>query len=341
MTIQRILPSTFAVCALALSACTSTLAPPLSSDNTSSGTREDTQPLTVFTSFYPIHFLTTKIGGDLIHVESLTPPGADAHHLELSPAKIAQIGQADAVIFAAGFQNAIDEALEANPPHNIVDIAPMVQLLPITDDDVHDHDSDHDHGHDHADKDSHDDKHDHAQEHDHDHGGLDPHFWLDPKRMANAATVIGQALAKADPANAQTYTKNAASTAKEMEDLAAELVGATASCKHTTFVTAHTAFSYLAERAGLTQVGMSNIDPEAAPSPARLAEIAALVKAKGITTIFSEELIDPKVAQTLASDLGIQTASLDTLENQTDPSMDYTAVMKKNIATLHTALECQ
>ena len=236
MSIRRYLPAVLATSALVLAACSGT-AP---ENSVQSG---HTEKLTVFTSFYPIHFLTEKIGGDLIEVESLTPPGASAHHLELSPAKVAEIGQADAVVYAHGFQSAIDEALAANPPAHVIDIAPMVQLLPAPDGDIHDHDghdhdghshdqdrdshdhSDHDHDHaesdntdhDHADHDHTD--HDHA-DHDHDHGGMDPHFWLDPQRMANASTAIGQALAKADPTNAQTYTTNAAAVAKEMNDLA-------------------------------------------------------------------------------------------------------------------------
>lgn len=354
MSIRRYFPAVFATSALVLAACSGTATEnSIQSGNTDQS--GNTEKLTVLTSFYPIHFLTEKIGGELIEVESLTPPGASAHHLELSPAKVAEIGQADAVVFAQGFQSAIDEAVAANPPSHVIDIAPMVQLLPAPEGDIHDHDAhDHDaHDHDGHDHDGHDHDraesdhadHDHADhdhaDHNHDQDGMDPHFWLDPQRMANASTAIGQALAKADPANAQTYTTNAAAVAKEMNDLAAELVSSTKECKQTTFVTAHTAFGYLAERAGLKQVGMSNIDPEAAPSPARLTEIAHLVKEKGISTIFSEKLIDPKVAETLASDLGIRTASLDTLENQTDPTKDYTAVMKENIQALHSALECK
>lgn len=333
----------------------------------------------VLTSFYPIHYLTERIGGDLLTVESLTPPGADAHHLELSPAKVAELGSAAAIVYASGFQSAVDEAVEANAPAHVIDVAPMVQLLPVTSDDDmldddhsqsdhHDHDHhDHDHGqsddhdhhdHDHGQSDDHDhhdhdhgqsDDHDHdghshdhaAHDHDHDHGGMDPHFWLDPQRMAHAATAIGQALAKAFPENAQTFTQNAAAVAKDMNDLSAELVSQTQQCKQDSFVTAHKAFGYLADRAGLKQVGLSDVDPEAAPSPARLAQVSQFIRERGIKTVFSEHLVDPKVAETLAKDLGLTTATLDPLENQADPSKDYTAVMKENIATLHTALECQ
>lgn len=345
-----------AVSAFALASCAGT------APTGQSGAQADGEKIVVMTSFYPVEYLTKRIGGDLITVESITPPGAEAHHLELSPAKIDAIGKADVVVYAKGFQDAVDEAIAANPAKTVIDVAPKVQLLPVTADEHehdhahegHDHDhaqsNDHDHAHeghdhDHAQSDDHDhahEGHDHAgHDHDHDHGGLDPHFWLDPQRMANASTAIGQALATAYPEHAQVFTQNAATVAKEMNDLAAELVSATSSCKQDAFVTAHKAFGYLADRAGLKQIGMSDVDPEAAPSPARLREVAAFIQENGIKTVFSEHLIDPKVAQTLADDLGLQTAVLDPLENQADPNKDYVAVMKENIKTLHDSLECQ
>lgn len=324
-----------AASAFALTACATD-----SSTDIQSNAESGKKPV-VLTSFYPIQYLTERIGSDLITVESITPPGADAHHVELSPAKVNALGSAEVVIYAKGFQNAIDEAIEANPAQNVVDIAPMVQLLPVIDTDDDHGQSDEEHDHDHADE-----RHDHAQseddhDHEHDHDGLDPHFWLDPQRMANASTAIGQALAKAFPQHAQVFTQNAAAVAKDMNDLSSKLVTATQTCKQDSFVTAHQAFGYLAERGGLKQIGMSDVDPEAAPSPARLKEVSAFIKEHGIKTVFSEELLDPKVAQTLADDLGLKVAVLDPLESQADPSKDYIAVMESNIQTLHDALDCQ
>ena len=102
----------------------------------------------------------------------------------------------------------------------------------------------------------------------------DPHFWLDPTRMAHAATLVGDKLAEADSAHADVYKANAKALAEELNTLSDTLVTKTSSCKVKTFVTAHTAFGYLADRTGLTQVGISGLDPESSPSPARLAEIA-------------------------------------------------------------------
>ena len=336
---KRILAAACAAAtALALSACTSTASSGDSSSKDGS--------LTVMASFYPLQYLAEKIGGEHVSVTSLTPEGAEPHDLELSPKMVDSLSSADAVIYLAGFQSAVDEAIEQQAPKTVIDVSSAAELVEAGSDanhpaeeeeeateetqsgetDAHDHDHE---GHDHA-------------GHDHHHDmSADPHFWLDPVRMAKAATLVGDKLAEADSAHADTYKANAKALAEELTTLGDTLVTKTSSCKVKTFVTAHTAFGYLADRTGLTQVGISGLDPESSPSPARLAEIGKIVKDQGVTTIFTEALIDPKVEQTLATDLGISTAVLDPIESQTDSSKDYAAVMNDNIDALTKANNCQ
>lgn len=334
---KRILAAACAAAtALALSACTSTASSGDSSSKDGS--------LTVMASFYPLQYLAEKVGGEHVSVTSLTPDGAEPHDLELSPKMVDSLSSADAVIYLAGFQSAVDEAIEQQAPKTVIDVSSAAELVEAGSDANHpaeeesteetqsgetdDHDHDHE-GHDHA-------------GHDHHHDmNADPHFWLDPVRMAKAATLVGDKLAEADSAHADTYKANAKALAEELTTLGDTLVTKTSKCQVKTFVTAHTAFGYLADRTGLTQVGISGLDPESSPSPARLAEIGQIAKEQGVTTIFTEALIDPKVAQTLADDLGITTAVLDPIESQTDASKDYAAVMQANIDALTKANNCQ
>lgn len=316
-----------AATALALSACSST------APSSTSGAKDGT--LTVMASFYPLQYLAEKIGGEHVTVTSLTPAGAEPHDLELSPKTVDALSSADAVIYLAGFQSAVDEAIEQQAPKTVIDVSPAVQLVEAGVDANHpseEEDEDTDEAQS-SEADGHEDHH-------HDMSA-DPHFWLDPVRMANAATLVGDKLAEANPANAEMYKTNAKALMDELTSLGNDLVSKTSTCQIKTFVTAHTAFGYLADRTGLTQVGISGLDPDSSPSPARLAEISQIAKDQGVTTIFTEALIDPKIAQTLADDLGITTAVLDPIESQTDPSKDYSGVMNDNINALTKALNCQ
>ena len=297
---KRILAAACAAAtALTLSACMS--------PSTSGGSSSKDGKLTVMASFYPLQYLAEKIGGEHVSVSSLTPDGAEPHDLELSPKMVDSLSSADAVIYLAGFQSAVDEAIEQQAPKTVIDVSPAAELIEAGTDANHPSEDEEDtadeaqsgqteaHDHDHE-------GHDH-EGHDHHHDmSTDPHFWLDPTRMAHTATLVGDKLAEADSAHADVYKANAKALAEELNTLSDTLVTKTSNCKVKTFVTAHTAFGYLADRTGLTQVGISGLDPESSPSPARLADIAQTAKEQGVTTIFTEALIDPKVAQTLADD---------------------------------------
>ena len=316
-----------AATALALSACSST------APSSTSGAKDGT--LTVMASFYPLQYLAEKIGGEHVTVTSLTPAGAEPHDLELSPKTVDALSSADAVIYLAGFQSAVDEAIEQQAPKTVIDVSPAVQLVEAGVDANHPSEEE-----DESTDEAQSSEADGHEDHHHDMSA-DPHFWLDPVRMASAATLVGDKLAEANPANAEMYKTNAKALKDELTSLGNDLVSKTSTCQIKTFVTAHTAFGYLADRTGLTQVGISGLDPDSSPSPARLAEISQIAKDQGVTTIFTEALIDPKIAQTLADDLGITTAVLDPIESQTDPSKDYSGVMNDNIDALTKALNCQ
>ena len=280
---------------------------------------------TVLASFYPLAFVAERVGGDLVDVDLLTPPGAEPHDVELSPAQVRGVGEADLVVYLSGFQAAVDQAITARAPEHVVDAADAGVL----------HD-DEDAGL--AEEDGHDDE---AEDADHDHE-FDPHFWLDPTRLTAVAGHVADALGAIDPENATTYEDAATALAGELQQLDADFVTGLATCETSAFVTTHAAFGYLAERYGLEQIAISGIEPSTEPSPARLREVADALAGRDVTTIFTETLVSPKVAQVLAADLGMATDVLDPIGGlaDVDADVDYLSIMRANLEALRTAMRC-
>ncbi|WP_327584321.1 zinc ABC transporter substrate-binding protein [Nonomuraea sp. NBC_00507] len=274
----------------------------------------------VVAAFYPLQWLTEQVGGSDVQLTTLTAPGVEPHDLELGVKQVSDIQNAALTVYIKGVQPAVDDAVAADTSF---DAATAVTTLPAGE---------------HAEEEAHAEEEGHAEEeHGHEEAGYDPHIWLDPSRLATVATKLGERLAAADAAHAQAYKDRAAKTAAALGTLDQEFTKGLTTCKAKTLVTAHEAFGYLADRYKLKQVGIT-LDPETEPSPARLSEVAKIAKAEGVTTIFTEALVSPKVAEVLASQVGAKTAVLDPLESK--PSGDYLSAMRDNLKTLQTALGC-
>lgn len=290
------------------------------------GTTEATdRDLQVLTSFYPLEFLAEEIGGDHVNVKNLTPSGGEPHELELAPATVRKIDSTDVVVYLEGFQPAIDTAIAETSASTTINIAPFAGLEPY----VHD---------DEGEADGHHDAHD---AHDgHDHGPLDPHFWLDPTKLAAVAEHIGDEFAAADPEHAADYLANAETLIAELTDLDADYTAGLATCDNRTVVTSHAAFSYLADRYDLEQLSIAGLDPETEPAPAQLRRVSEQIAARDIDTVFYESSASAKIADVLAHDLNITSVVLDPLETRTDPDSNYLTVMQQNLTALRTALAC-
>ena len=276
--------------------------------------------LAVVTSFYPLQFLSERIGGDAVTVTNLTKPGAEPHDIELSPRQVGEVAEARLAVYLKGFQPAVDEAVAQEAADRAFDVASVVDLLPATSADEH---AGEEPGHEAESA-----------------GGTDPHVWLDPVRFATIAGKLAERFAAADPAHAPDYTARAAALRTDLAKLGAEFAAGLKTCERRELVTSHTAFHYLAQRYDLTQVGITGISPEAEPSPQRLAAVAAEARQHGTTTIFFETLVSPAVAETIAREVGARTAVLDPLEGLTDAGGDYLSVMRANLTALTTALGC-
>ena len=304
----------------------------------------------VVTAFYPLEWITEQVGGDLAEVSVLTAPGTEPHDLELDVSQVAQIAEADLVVLEDGFQPAVDDAVEQNGSGQTLDVVDVVDLL-AADETEAEHAEHAEHaGEEHAegeDEHAHEEGEEHADEEEHageehDHGEFDPHFWLDPIRMAELGDAVAEKLGEMDPDNAETYAANAETARASLEELDAAYTEGLAQCERSTIVVSHDAFGYLSKY-GLDVEGVAGLTPDAEPTPADLGELQELAREEGITTVFSERLASPAFTEALADDLGIQTAILDPIEGLTDEtaSEDYISLMEQNLDALRGANGCQ
>ena len=272
---------------------------------------------------YPFEYAVQRVGGDLVKLTNLLAPGTDGHDLELTPQQTAAVGEADLVVYMAQYQAAFDEAVAQQHPNQALDVGDFLELR-------------------HATKEG-DDERENEGSPGHDHGVVDPHVWLNPLNMAEMGRRIASKLGELDPGNADTYQANAAALASDLARVDTAYSDSLANCRTDTFVTSHAAFGYLAGRYGLTQVGISGLSTEEEPSPARIAAIHEIAIQHNLTTIFYETAVSPKVAETIASDLGLQTDILDPVETLGSESRgrNYLEVMESNRRSLAAANGCQ
>lgn len=163
----------------------------------------------------------------------------------------------------------------------------------------------------------------------------DPHIWLDPVRYEAMVRAIGKAL---------HAEQKAATLVARLDELDAEYRMGLKTCERRQIVTSHAAFGYLGARYGLEQVSLEGLSPEAEPSARGIERLVRLVRQSGVTTVFFETLVSPKLARTVAREAGVETAVLNPLEGltgaQVSSGASYFSVMRSNLATLRSALGC-
>ncbi|GAA1543831.1 metal ABC transporter substrate-binding protein [Nocardioides humi] len=291
----------------------------------------------VVAAFYPLEYVAARVAGDHAKVTSLTKAGVEPHDLEINVQDTARIAAADLVVFESEFQPAVDETVAENAGGETLDVADVVELEPFEEHEDHDEHADEE-GDEHADEEGEEGE---EGEEDHEHGEFDPHFWHDPIRVAAFGDAVATSLSELDPDHAADYAANAADLRSDLEALDQEFEAGLSSCERDTIVVSHDAFGYL-EKYGLHMASIAGLSPDAEPTPAAIAELQQLIRREGITTVFSETLVSPKTAETLAGDLGIESKVLDPIEGLTDETadQDYLSLMRSNLAALRTANGC-
>ena len=277
-----------------------------------------TDKVRVVASFYPIFEFVKNIGGDRVEAASLIPVGIEPHDFDPTVQQVLRAQTADMVIFnGAGFEG---ERLRNLNAKFVVDTSKGLNLTTSTNG--------------------------HTEGNVHDaEVSFDPHIWLDPLLAKQQVERIRDGLTQIDPRNAEFYDRNANSFLTELDNLDRAIRERLSNCEKKDFIAFHDAFGYFADRYNLIQHSIQGISPEAEISPQRLQQVIGLAMDMGLDTIYSEELVDPRLANVIAQEIpNGKVLVLSPIEGisieEQNAGIGYLDKMNENIENLGLGLKC-
>lgn len=276
---------------------------------TSSGFLEE-EKLSVVTTIYPMQDFVTQIGGDKVEIINLVPAGMEPHDFELSTGDMGLLEEADVLVYnGAGMEHFIDKTIQTMTNHSVVIVEAAKEVEQI----------------------------------DGEGGKKDPHTWLSIQNAKMECEAICNALCEADKENEAYYKGNLEDYEQQLDELYSDFEAGLSGCENRTIVVAHEAFGYLCEEFSLEQVGIEGLMADSEPDSGKMKEIIDLCREQNIQVIFFEELVSPKVAQTIADETGASTMVLNPIEGltkeQEEENLNYIGLMRENLSALQTALQ--
>jgi zinc transport system substrate-binding protein len=282
--------------------------------------------LLVVTTLFPLFDFVRAVGGDRVEVRLLLPPGVEPHNFEPRPEDIVLLNKADVFVYTNRYMEpwaaGMLEGLGSKGPV-AVDASVGVAFMAAAG-------SDEDHG-----------------GHGHHHGeGMDPHVWLSIPNAGKMVENITAALVRKDPAGATYYRKNSADYQARLVALDGRFKSGLSDCRSSLFLHGgHNAFGYLAKQYGLTYLSAYGVSADAEPSPRKMMALVDQVRTHSLRYIFHEELLSPRVAETIARETGATLLELRAINNVGREEMaagaTYINLMEENLKNLRTGLQCR
>lgn len=256
------------------------------------------KPLVV-ASFYPLAHFAEQIVGDKMEVVSVIEAGSEPHAFEPSPSDVAKISQADLLVYNGAGLDFWAEKLSKKLDHKLK-MADQVDLIG--------------------------------------ENAKDPHIWLSIKNAEIEVEKIAQKVMEIDPENKAFYQENLENYMQKLQNLDQKYQDELRDCELDLIITSHEAFAYLARDYGFEQIGVKGVFAENEPSIKDLEKISNLIKDREIKYIFAEELVSPKISETLAQDYNLEVLVLNPLPNF---ERGYLETMEENLVNLKKGVLCQ
>lgn len=271
---------------------------------------EEEDKIAVVTTIYPMYDFVRNIAGDRAEVINLVPAGMEPHDFELSTGDMQLMEQAELFIYnGAGMEHFVDKTLKSLTNEKLIVVEAAKEITTFQSED----------------------------------GETDPHTWLSVENAMAEALAIKEALVKMDGENADYYEANYETYREKLEELDARYREELTGLSGDTIVVAHEAFGYLCREYGLKQEAVEGLTADSEPDSARMKEIIDFCKEEEIKVIFFEELVSPKVADAIASEIGAETMVLNPIEGltaeQEEAGLDYIGLMEQNLEALKKALQ--
>jgi len=290
--------------------------------------------LQVITTLFPLYDFTRNIAGDKADVHLLLPPGMESHSFEPKPDDIIRINKADLLVYtnrymepwAADIIGGLDSRTTI-----VVDASRGARFLRAGQHDDHDQGKE---------------KQRHHGDTGHHGAGMDPHLWLDFGNARIMVDNILSGLVARDPANRDYYTANASAYTTKLNELDERYRNGLSRCDKRIFLHGgHFAFGYLANRYGLRYESAYAISADAEPSPARIADLIRRIRTNGLHYIYTEELVEPRVADTIARETGAEVLKLHGAHNISRDDLaagvTFISLMDQNLKNLRLGLQCR
>jgi zinc transport system substrate-binding protein len=291
-----------------------------------------TGPIPVAATILPLADFCQQIGGDLVKVQVLIPPGASPHAFEPAPSVMARAFQARVFVYiGAGLEPWATKLLRSRDVKDLV-VVEAAQGIPLLGMGEHRH-------HEEAEAGSHAGGH-YEKEGTHTaHMAGNPHIWLDPVLAQEICRKIAAAFIQADPDHRAQYEANLQVYLAALTELHREIEAHAKQWRLRDYVSFHPAFSYFARRYGLNDVGTIEEAPGREPTPRHLRNLVDAVRRSRIKVVFTEPQLNPRVAEVIAREAGVKILILDPMGGQPSYGSDYLHLMRYNLATLDQALK--
>lgn len=306
---------------------------------TGCGMNQATEPdkLQVVASIYPWGFFAEQIGGDLVQVNTLVPVGLEPHEYDPSPDDLKSLYDAEIFISNGAALEPWVEDVQFDLQKDGIEVFTAADYVELITTDGQEEEttppeqsfipkaSAHETGEDHAE--------------------YDPHFWLDPVRVRIVVQSLANKFADLDPENTDVYQANAKVLISELDKIDSAFTNELQTCSKKEFVVSHSAFAYLADRYGLTMIPISGISPEDEPTIKELESISKTMEEHGLSTVYTETLINANFSQTISTETGAQILVLNPIEGLTQANLEagenYFTIFKENLENLKAGLSCE